>query len=356
MNQRLGIIGCGQLSQMLGQAARRLGVTVTFLCVGETPIVQGLGEIYTEDELDQFLDTCDAITVERENLPDGILRGADKVGLAPGYGALTTLRERNTQKATLNKLGIPTSPWRLINNRDELAMAWNGLGSKLLRAKRTLGGYDGGGQWHITGHKSFNCIPDDQYPVIVEAEINVERELALIIARDRNGMTVTYPITENFMRHGILLGSFAPATVTDVMAKKATAYVKTLADAINYIGVLAAEFFIADGELMVNEIAPRVHNTGHWTIGTIGADQFTQHVRLVLGGSVVKPEFTEAAAVINLLDSDLPEKMPDSPIQMLLQTYGKGIGKGRKLGHLTLVGSDASEVRAKAEALINEIH
>jgi len=140
------------------------------------------------------------------------------------------------------------------------------------------------------------------------------------------------------------------------MTHLAQDYARRLVARMNYIGVLAIEFFVTEGQLIVNEIAPRVHNTGHWTIGALGADQFTQHVRLVLGAAVVEPVFEGAAAMVNLLDATLPQRMPDGPIRTLIQTYGKGVRKGRKLGHITLIGPDAAAVRQEGERLIAELH
>ena len=355
MSKRLGIIGCGQLSQMLGEAANRLGFTVAYMCVDETPVVVGLGPIYNPDQLDEFLDQCDAITVERESLPDDMLRRAAKVGLSPNYEALVVLRERDTQKAMLDKLEIPTSPWSLVSSGDQLANALDKLPGRYVRCKRTLGGYDGGGQWRVD-RESIYVIPEDAYPVIAEAEIAIDLEYAIIIGRDANGETACYPMTENVMRDGILIGSFVPSRIDEDKAALAAEYANRLVKAMNYVGVLAIEFFLTDGELIVNEIAPRVHNTGHWTIGAVGADQFTQHVGCVMGESVREPVFTEAASMVNLLDDMLPAKMPQGPIRTLIQTYGKGIRKGRKLGHMTLIGPDASEIRREAGLLISELH
>ena len=355
MSKRLGIIGCGQLSQMLGEAANRLGFSVAYMCVDETPVVAGLGPIYYPDQLDEFLDQCDAITVERESLPDDMLRRAAQVGLSPNYDALVVLRERDTQKAMLDKLDIPTSPWSLVSSSDQLANAMDKLPGKYARCKRTLGGYDGGGQWRVD-RGSLDLIPKDAYPVIAEAEIAIDLEYAIIIGRDAAGETACYPMTENVMRDGILIGSFVPSGLDDDKAALAVEYANRLVKAMNYVGVLAIEFFLTDGELIVNEIAPRVHNTGHWTIGAVGADQFTQHVGCVMGESVREPIFTEAASMVNLLDETLPAKMPQGPIRTLIQTYGKGIRKGRKLGHMTLIGPDASEIRREAALLISELH
>lgn len=352
---RLGIIGCGQLSQMLGEAANRLGFSVSYLCVDETPVVAGLGPIYYPEQLDEFLAACDAITVERESLPDDMLRKAANVGLAPNYDALVTLRERDTQKAMLDELNIPTSPWSLVTSPDQLEAALDSLPGQYARCKRTLGGYDGGGQWRVD-QDTRDAIPVDAYPVIAEAEIAIDLEYAVIIGRDRQGQTSCYPMTENAMRDGILIGSYVPSGIDSSLADLAGDYVKRLVNAMDYVGVLAIEFFLTGGELIVNEIAPRVHNTGHWTIGAVGVDQFAQHVGCVMGEPVREPLFTEAASMVNLLNDVLPSHMPEGPIRTLIQTYGKGVRKGRKLGHITLIGPDAQLVRAQAATLIAELH
>ena len=356
MHKRLGIMGCGQLSQMLGEAARRLGAKVSYLCVDETPVVSGLGDIYSPDNADAFFDQCDAITVERESLPDALLqRARDETQLAPGYNALVVLRQRDTQKAMLDRLEIPTSPWGVATTSEELADVLVTLPSDYSRCKRILGGYDGGGQWRVQSH-SLDQIPVEGYPLIAEAEITIDRELAIIIARDTFGDSVCYPITENVMRQGILIGSHVPASVTPEQQRLAETYARRLVDAMDYVGVLAIEFFVTDGRLIVNEIAPRVHNTGHWTMGAVGADQFIQHVSVVLGGAVTEPVFNQAAAMVNLLNAPLPARMPEGPIRVLMQTYGKGVRPGRKLGHLTLIGPDAGAVRLEANQYIAELH
>ena len=352
---RLGIIGCGQLSQMLGEAANRLGFSVSYLCVDETPVVAGLGPIYYPEQLDEFLAACDAITVERESLPDDMLRKAANVGLAPNYDALVTLRKRDTQKAMLDELNIPTSPWSLVTSPDQLEAALDSLPGQYARCKRTLGGYDGGGQWRVD-QDTRDAIPVDAYPVIAEAEIAIDLEYAVIIGRDRQGQTSCYPMTENAMRDGILIGSYVPSGIDSSLADLAGDYAKRLVNAMDYVGVLAIEFFLTGGELIVNEIAPRVHNTGHWTIGAVGVDQFAQHVGCVMGEPVREPLFTEAASMVNLLNDVLPSHMPEGPIRTLIQTYGKGVRKGRKLGHITLIGQDAQLVRAQAATLIAELH
>ena len=357
MKTRLGIIGCGQLSQMLGEAANRQGMSVAFLCLDEIPVVQGLGPIFEVSELEAFLKVCDAVTVERESIDDAILqRVRDTVGLAPRYEALVVLRERDTQKAMLDSLKIPTSPWFCATNTQELLSGMAAAPQSALRCKRTLGGYDGGGQWRVTSPEDCADIPKDGFPVIAEAEIAIERELAIVVARDSYGSMVTYPMTENVMRDGILIGSLVPANVTDAMTAQATDYAHALVTAMDYVGVLAIEFFITEGRLIVNEIAPRVHNTGHWTTGAVGADQFTQHVACTLGGEVREVPFSGAAAMVNLLDDKFPATLPEGGVRSLIQTYGKGLRKGRKVGHVTLLGTDTQIIRDAAHHMIDELH
>jgi 5-(carboxyamino)imidazole ribonucleotide synthase len=243
----------------------------------------------------------------------------------------------------------------LVKTSSELDNALAALPSAHIRCKRTLGGYDGGGQWRVDS-QSLNTIPVAAYPVIAEAEIAIDTEYAIVIGRDQNGHTACYPMTENVMRNGILIGSYVPSGIAPEMAEQAIDYANRLVDAMNYVGVLAVEFFVTEGRLIVNEIAPRVHNTGHWTIGAVGADQFTQHVGCVMGEAVRNPVFTDAAAMVNLLGDALPRQMPEGPIRTLIQTYGKGFRRGRKLGHITLIGPDATAIRGEANALIAELH
>ena len=139
-----------------------------------------------------------------------MLRQAANVGLAPNYDALVTLRERDTQKAMLDELNIPTSPWSLVSTPDQLEAALEVLPGQYARCKRTLGGYDGGGQWRVD-QNTREIIPADAYPVIAEAEISIDREYAIIIGRDQQGNTACYPMTENAMRDGILIGSYVPS-------------------------------------------------------------------------------------------------------------------------------------------------
>ena len=172
-----------------------------------------------------------------------MLRQAANIGLAPNYDALVTLRERDTQKAMLDELNIPTSPWSLVSAPDQLESALDALPGQYARCKRTLGGYDGGGQWRVD-QNSREVIPADAYPVIAEAEITIDREYAIIIGRDRQGNTACYPATENAMRDGILIGSYVPSGIDTTLADLAADYAKRLVDAMDYVVFWPLSFFL----------------------------------------------------------------------------------------------------------------
>lgn len=352
MNKQLGIIGCGQLAQMLGQAAKRLELDVCFLCIDETPVVQGIGPIFNENEIDDFIEQADFVTVEREAIPEDTLRRVEqRVPLSPRFNALQELRSRHSQKALLDKLEIPTATWRYVEKPEGLKAAIAAFSEDGIRCKQTLGGYDGGGQWRLTKADINAEIPAQGFPLIMEAEINVDEEVSILIARSGDGNVVFYPISENHMSDGVLTWSFTPAELENNLTTQIRDYAQRLVEAIDYVGLLAIEFFLSDGKLLVNEIAPRVHNTGHWTLDTSNCDQFEQHVRAVASLPLIKPELHEAAGMCNLLGDMLPKALPDNPVRMYLHSYGKSLRPGRKMGHLTLVGPDLKSVRSAAKGI-----
>lgn len=350
MSAAVGIIGCGQLGQMLGQAAKRLELEVRFLRVdGETPVVQGLGEIVEDSDAAAFFHTCEYVTVEREAIPVELLQQASEhCQLRPGFAALEQLRNRHSQKSLLDRLGIPTSTWCHIETAEEFPRALAKFPADMIRCKRVLGGYDGGGQWRIDRSGGIPDLPEQAFPLIAEEELKVDREVSTLLARGSDGATVFYPVCENHMRDGILVCTLAPARLDAQTEQKMREYSQRLVNAIDYIGVMAIEFFISKGELVVNEIAPRVHNTGHWTLNAGDCDQFEQHIRAVAGLPLVAPKLTDAVAMCNILGALLPSAMPPNPVRMYVHTYGKTLRPGRKMGHATLVGPDLSAVQQAA--------
>lgn len=349
MNLHVGIIGCGQLGQMLGRAALRLNLRVSYLSLEEAPVVTGLGDVFSVEQVDDFLAHCDVITVEREAVPQQILVKADQLGkLRPSLYALEQLRNRDRQKTSLDELGIPTAPWKYIANRQALAANVAELEAPYARCKQALGGYDGGGQWRVAKGAPPE-IAERCFPLIMEREVDIEAELSLLIARDETGDVVCYPPVENHMRQGVLVWSYAPAPIADELVQQMQQHAIRLADAVEYVGVLAVEYFISGGKLLVNEVAPRVHNTGHWTIDASSCDQFDQHIRAVAGLALIPPLQYGAVAMGNILGERLPADLPDAAVRLYVHTYGKSFRPGRKLGHLTLVAPTLAQARAAAE-------
>lgn len=352
MNRCIGILGCGQLGMMLAQSARNLGAKVCFLAVDETPVVHGLGDIYDESQLDEFIDRIDCATIEREAIPERILeKVAANTRLSPSFDALIRLRSRHSQKALFDELALNTSPWCLVECAADLPAALAGFANRRVRAKRVLGGYDGGGQWTMQADQEPPTVADSDYPLILEAEIDIDEEVSVLMARGADGQFECYPINYNEMRNGVLAWSLIPAPISHELQIKAKTYVEKIMNHLNYVGVLAMEFFISQGELIVNEIAPRVHNTGHWTIEGAQCSQFEQHVRAVMGLPLLPHGALGAAGLCNLLGDARPKDFPSEPVRMYLHWYGKSFRPGRKMGHLTLIGPDLDAVRRATDEL-----
>lgn len=351
MTTRLGVMGCGQLGQMLGRAALKLGIPVSFLQVDENPVVHGLGPVFSEGQLDEFFANVDYVTIERESIPDVLLeRVSQQSRLAPSYDSLMALRVRHKQKALFDRVQIPTAPWTYVENAQALPAALATFNGERVRAKRVLGGYDGGGQWVLDADAAESVdIPAEAFPLILEAEIAVDYEISVLLARSRDGNIIYYPINRNLMHRGVLVWSFVPAQIDMAMADQARQFAADLAAAIDYVGVLAMEFFVSQGQLLVNEIAPRVHNTGHWTIEGASCDQFEQHVRAVCGLPLRAPKPVPAAGMCNILGDNFPLRLPTQTVGMYLHGYGKSLRPGRKMGHLTLTGSSVDDVTKAAQ-------
>lgn len=349
MSTHIGIIGCGQLGQMLGLAALRLNLQVSFLSLDEAPVVAGLGEIFAAEDFDTFLARCDVVTVEREAVPLHLLDKAEQLGkLRPSLSALERLRNRTQQKVCLDDLGIPTAPWRAIASEGEIAASLAELETPYVRCKQSLGGYDGLGQWRVTKGASVD-IPERCFPLIMEQEVNIEAELSILVARDAAGNVVCYPPVENHMRKGVLVWSYAPAPIADELRQQMQEQAIRLAHGVDYVGVMAIEYFVSGGKLLVNEVAPRVHNSGHWTTDASSCDQFHQHIRAVAGLALIPPRQCGAVAMGNLLGEQLPAALPEAGVRMYVHTYGKSVRPGRKIGHLTLVAPTLAQARAAAE-------
>jgi 5-(carboxyamino)imidazole ribonucleotide synthase len=347
----IGILGGGQLGRMLALAAARLGFKCHVLCPERgSPafdVVRRVTEADYGDKaaLDRFADDVDVITYEFENVPaeTATFLSARKPVL-PDPKVLAITQDRMVEKEFIVSLGIATAPYAGVASEGELAPALAMVGRPAVLKTRRFG-YDGKGQatlragddpaaaWRAVGAQ----------PSILEAFVPFEREISVVAARDHDGRIECFDVTENEHRDHILKISRAPADVSPSVAGEAGRIAERVAEAFGYVGVLAVEMFVVrDGAghaVLVNEIAPRVHNSGHWTIDGCTVSQFEQHIRAVAGWPLAAPQRHGRAEMINLIGDEIAEypqwlKMPGACVHL----YGKqAVRPGRKMGHVTRV-------------------
>jgi 5-(carboxyamino)imidazole ribonucleotide synthase len=302
--------------------------------------------------LDRFASGLDACTLEFENVPvSAVERVSARVPMFPGAKALATAQDRALEKVCFTDLGIPTTRYQLADSRASLAAAILALGTPCVVKSRRMG-YDGKGQCVVRGatdqdvDAAWGAVRGQ--PCIVEEFIPFEREVSIIGARGRDGACVFYPLTQNEHKGGILRVSCAPAPEAFSIQPAAESALRRVMEHLGYVGVLTIEFFVRGGgagTLVANEMAPRVHNSGHWTIEGASVSQFENHLRAVCGLPLGVPE-CRPSAMVNLIGAAPSARdmlsMPGARVHL----YGKQPRKGRKIGHVTLVGDSHAALEA----------
>jgi 5-(carboxyamino)imidazole ribonucleotide synthase len=347
----IGILGGGQLGRMLAMAAARLGLKCHIFCpdphsaafdvVRRTTVAD-----YTDNgALDRFARAVDAITYEFENVPADAARFlAARKPVQPDPAVLATTQDRFVEKNFVSELGIPTASYAAANTREELDTAIAKVGRPAVLKTRRFG-YDGKGQAAIREatdlDRAWRAVGG--HPAIVEQFVGFEREISVVAARGHGGAVACFDVTENEHRDHILKVSRVPAAVSPAVAGEARRIAETIAAAFDYVGVLAVEMFVvregAGHAVLVNEIAPRVHNSGHWTIDACSASQFEQHIRAVAGWPLAKPVRYGRAEMTNLIGTEVDDyakwlEVPGASLHL----YGKPVARpGRKMGHVTRV-------------------
>lgn len=343
----IGILGGGQLGRMLAMAAGRLGFDVIILspednpCAGRVAARTIKADYDDRKALGDLAALCGVITYEFENVPVravDLLTKTFKAQVAPGGKALAVAQDRVDEKTFLNSVGAPTVPFRAVESADDVAKALEALGAPaLLKTRRE--GYDGKGQTWVEGHKdaaaAFKRIGGK--PAILEGRADFVRELSVIAARGRDGEVACYPLSENHHEKGVLRRSVAPAQVTLKVEEAGQTIAARILTGLDYVGVMGVELFeMADGRLLVNEIAPRVHNTGHWTLDGCEVDQFEQHIRAVAGWPLGPTAAMMHVEMTNLLGKEADDwKAVAAEQEARVWLYGKGEARdGRKMGHV----------------------
>ena len=343
----IGILGGGQLGRMLSLAASRLGFKTHIYCPDkQSPAFEVTPHrtVAAYDDhaaLRAFAEQVDVVTYEFENVPAGtaeFLSGLKP--LRPGARALSISQDRLAEKRFIADLGIPVAVYRVIHEIADLAPALAALGS-LAILKTTRLGYDGKGQRKVSSLVDATAAFAElaPHPLVLEAFVPFVREISVVLARGLDGATAAFDPAENVHRDGILFTSTVPANISAATGVEAIRHATAIATALDYVGVLGVEFFVlADGHLLVNEIAPRVHNSGHWTEAVCVTDQFEQHIRAIAGWPLGDPRRLADVVMENLIGDEIaaiPGGLGDGTRP---HAYGKAESRpGRKMGHLNRV-------------------
>lgn len=340
----IGILGGGQLGYMLALAGYPLGLRFRFLDPSpEAPVgriaPRVTGDYSDRAALEKFAHGLEVVTYEFENVPvDAVHFLAKKVPVFPPPGALEAAQDRLREKQLFEKLGIPTTEFASVSAASDLDLALKKVGLPAVLKTRRMG-YDGKGQWILRTQEDVRTAKEGlpRLPFIAERFVPFTRELSVIAVRGKSGETAFYPLVENHHRNGILRLSLAPAPgVGPEIRRAAEDAARRVLESLHYVGVLAIEFFERDGELLANEMAPRVHNSGHWTIEGAVTSQFENHLRAINGYPLGSTTAIGASAMLNLI-GELPVSAQVLAIPSAhLHLYGKEPRPGRKLGHVTL--------------------
>ncbi|MGV8941411.1 MAG: 5-(carboxyamino)imidazole ribonucleotide synthase [Lysobacter sp.] len=355
----VGILGGGQLARMMALAGASLGLrflvmdTAKDACAGQfAPMV--VGDYADPATLAEFASRIDVATFDFENVPaQSALWLVDRIPVFPNPRALGTAQDRLAEKTLFRELGVPVPEFAVVDTRQQLDEAIARVGTPCILKTRRLG-YDGKGQYRLhtpaDADAAWRSLGAQAAKVglILEGFVGFQRELSVVAVRGRDGEFRTWPLTENWHVDGVLSASLAPASADDELAQRAFGYARKLADALDYVGVFALELFCRDGELLANELAPRVHNSGHWTIEGAETSQFENHLRAVLGLPLGDTRMLGHACMLNWI-GEMPDPTPVlSEASGHWHDYGKTPRDGRKVGHATLRADSTAEL---AEAL-----
>ena len=358
----LGVLGGGQLGRMFTMRAREMGYRVLVLepdpgspagAVGDEHIRAAYDDL---EALDRLASRAAAVTVEFENVPAGALeRLAARVPVRPAAGAVAVSQDRIREKCFLRDHGFATAQFAVIRRPEELGPAFEAVGAPALLKTSRLG-YDGKGQAAVDSLEALQAAfaALGRVPCVLERRLELERELSVVLVRGADGTVVPFPVGENTHRHGILETTVVPAQVDAPLAREASRLAGEVAARLDYVGVLGVELFVAAGRLFVNEIAPRPHNTGHYTLDACSVDQFEQQIRALCELPLGTPTLLSPVAMINLLGDIWNGGTPrwDRALALpgvKLHLYGKAEPRpGRKMGHLNCLASTPREALALA--------
>ncbi|HDY8141607.1 TPA: 5-(carboxyamino)imidazole ribonucleotide synthase [Vibrio vulnificus] len=354
------VLGAGQLARMMSLAGAPLNIQISAYDVTTGDVVHPLTFHLLGHGLEQAIEHVDVITAEFEHIPHDVLAICQASGkFLPSSEAIKAGGDRRLEKALLDHAGVRNANYYVIETREDFNKAIEHVGIPMV-LKSALGGYDGKGQWRLKDAAQIEtlwqemaaCIAATPTQAIVAEEfVPFQREVSLIGARGKEGQIEVYPLAENIHVNGVL--SLSTAIDSPDLQEQAKHMFTAVAETLNYVGVLALEFFDVDGQLLVNEIAPRVHNSGHWTQQGAETCQFENHLRAVCGLPLGSTKLVRETSMINILGEDT---LPASVMAMdgcHIHWYGKEKRAGRKMGHINVCGDYSGELQRRLCALAN---
>jgi 5-(carboxyamino)imidazole ribonucleotide synthase len=371
MIRTIGILGGGQLGRMLTLDAKRMGYRVVTLepfpnsptgQIADEQIVAAYDDLRAIGELGA---RSDIVTYEFENIPLASVRALeiDRRLVDPNAAVLRITQERILEKTFVRGCGIPTADFAPVRSRDDLDAAEATIGYPAI-VKTTMGGYDGKGQWLVEDRAAADAAFAEARgrALIWERRIAFDRELSIIATRAETGDIVTFPVSEYLHDHGVLAMTIVPARIPDAIAERAKRYALRLAEKLGIVGTFCVEYFLAGDDLLVNEIAPRVHNSGHYSLDAAQISQYELHVRAICGLPLVEPELFAPAAMVNVLGTGEGDRLGgvDDVLRdphLKLHVYGKAHASlRRKMAHFTVLGSSIDDAIARAERAREALH
>ncbi len=361
MNPKIGILGGGQLARMMALSGYPLGFEFVFFdptpdtCAGQVGDLI-TAEYHNELALEEFCKKVDIITIDFENVPVDTLRFVQKKKpVFPSPDVLEIAQDRLLEKQFCHSYGIPTTDFETINSLSELKFAAKKFDYDAILKTRRMG-YDGKGQHRISQVSDINQIPENLFEqdLILEKRVKFQREVSVIVARNGLGEITTWPLCENKHKDGILTTTIVPAKKS-ALDEMTTDYAKQLAVALNYVGVLVIEFFQTEDAVYVNEMAPRVHNSGHWSIEGAATSQFENHLRAGLNLPLGSTQMDGMAAMLNWIGAFPDNILSITEKNLYWHVYGKEPRPGRKIGHSTLLAATPQELHDKIVDLVKKL-
>lgn len=361
----IGIIGGGQLGRMLALSAKQMGYKVAVLEPATNgPLAQiadlEINAAYDDEEsLIKILTESDVVTYEFENISSDMIEELASKGYLPqGHRPLAITQHRFVEKTAINECGFKTAPFIKVENEEQLKMAVQTLGYPSV-LKTVSGGYDGKGQWILKSDADLKQVVSvlEEKECILEGFISFDKEVSVIVTRGTNGNVEAFPVVENIHQDHILHLSIAPADISDDLAKKAETIAVSLIEKLDFVGTLAIEMFVVNDDIIINELAPRPHNSGHLTIDACNVSQFEQHVRAVCGLPLIKPKLIKPAIMVNLLGQhvDYALEMWTEPRfhEAKVHLYGKEeLRPNRKVGHMTFMNENKEDLQGTVQLFL----